>query len=396
MRLFGTGAGEGCEVSVVNRTLFEDYRSHHAALRGLMREDRSTDGMVDYNAHSAMQKQSVKSHANFIKELSEAINASGSEIRIVDYGCGPGASSVDTVRPAIEKLISRFPNLPITVCHADLPGNDWNALSSNVFGPDGYSGLSDNLRVETCIGSFYASMSAENSVDLGTCFTASHWLSCEPRINAPGTIWFADLVDDARCKMAAVAKDDWVRFLTCRSAELKPGGVMFISTLGAIPDPSEINGICSSARYFYRAIQTVAQSMVDDDLLDQVALDHFVFPFWFLTAEEARSAIEESEVLSKRLSIEKVEVVPAEVNRADIFAAMIEDPLNYGAQYSAYLRGFGESSLLKYLFEPSAKKGASARKLADIFFERFAVLHTNSPGAYAAETWYLNVQVRRV
>lgn len=359
-----------------------------------MRERRSTDGMVDYNANSAMQKQSVQSHAHLIRDLANNIEVDDSEIRIVDYGCGPGLSSVNTVRPAIEALLSRHPDIPVSICHADVPGNDWNALSSIVFGPEGYAGLSNNIRVETCIGSFFTPMSGAKSVDLGTCFTASHWLSREPQVSAPGTIWFADLTGDARHKMAALAQADWKQFLVCRYAELKPGARLFISTLGAIPDPHEVNGICSSARHFYRAIQIVAQSMVDDGLIDQATLDQFVMPLWFMTAEEARAGVELSDVLARAFEIEKIEVVPAEVNHADIFVDELDDPESYGAHYARYLRGFGESSLLKYLFEPSEGSEHTAQRLAEIFFDRYADIQSDSPGKYAFETWYLNVQLR--
>ncbi|MEM8732431.1 MAG: hypothetical protein AAGF79_21180, partial [Pseudomonadota bacterium] len=359
------------------------------------RLDRSTDGMVNYNANSAMQQQSIVTHANAIRALAERIEPSGDDIRIVDLGCGPGTSTLLAMRPAVETLIARFPQATIHVGHADVPTNDWNALSAIIFGPDGYATMSDKLRVEAYLGSFYATMPPVGSVDIAMCFAASHWLSRDPGFVAPGTIFFADLQGDKRQKMDALAQADWTQFLNSRAGELRPGGLLYVSTLGAIPDPDEINGVCSSARYLYRAIQVVAQSMADDGLIDQDALDRFIFPLWFLTAEEARRAIEASPTLSEAFEIETIEVVPAELTQSDLFIGLRDDPKAYGEAYSGYVRGFGESSLLKYLFNDAAHETHSARDLVDIFFERYARLNEENVGTYKFETWYLNVQLRR-
>lgn len=358
--------------------------------------DQSTDGMVDYNENSEMQKQSVLYHSDMIRDLASRLTTSGSEIRIVDYGCGPGLSSVNTVRPAIETLIERFPDIPLHICHSDLPGNDWNALSTVVFGPDGYRMLSDSLRVETYIGSFFHQVAAKNSVDIATCFTASHWLSRYLKLEAPGTVCFNRLKGEARAKMAALAKSDWTQFLTHRAAELKSGGALLVSTIGAIPHQQAPHGVWISGHRLYDAIQQVAQEMVNDRLLDQSALDHFIMPFWFMTEKEARCVIEESEHLSKSFLIERLEVVPAKVNQSDIFGHLINDPENYGQHYARYLRGWGESSLLKFLFEPAAQSGkATSRYLLETFFDRFAAFYSENTARYAFDIWYLDVQLRK-
>jgi hypothetical protein len=60
-----------------------------------------------------------------------------------------------------------------------------------------------------------------------------------------------------------------------------------VSTLGSVPDASETNGVRTSARRLYRAIFDVADQMVTDGLREASALDNFLFPLWFPTAEEA-------------------------------------------------------------------------------------------------------------
>ena len=185
---------------------------------------KSTEGMVDYDKHSAAQQQLVKVHAGLIRILTERLGFVSPELKIVDYGCGPGTSAIDAVRPAIEAYRMRFPKGPISVCHADQPGNDWNSLFELVSGPSGYLDGAEGVRTAAAIGTFYDQMVAQDSVALGTCFVASQWLSHAVRLHSPGTVWFAGLKGKARTEMAAFAQRDWIRFLRCRAMELRQGG----------------------------------------------------------------------------------------------------------------------------------------------------------------------------
>lgn len=356
---------------------------------------RSTEGMVDYGKYSAMQQRLVLYHAERIGELVRRLVSVESEFKIVDYGCGPGPSAIRAVAPAIEAYRARFPRAAISVCHADQPGNDWNGLFALATGSSGYRKPDDAVRMEAAIGSFYDQMVAAGSVALGTCFAASHWLSHAVRLDAPGTVWFADLRGPARTALAAQARRDWVRFLECRALELRRGGYLLVSTLGAVPDDSEINGTAASGRGIYRALQIVAQNMADDGLLDQAALDSFVFGLWFMTASEAREPLETEPDLLNTFEIEDIWVEPAAINPSDVYADDIHNPSAYAKLYAGYARGFGDSTLRTQLFNPSAKSATDADRLADDYYRRLEALYRESPGKYAGEIWYLTVLLRR-
>lgn len=356
---------------------------------------KSTKGMVDYDRNSAAQQRMVRLHAEHIRGLVERLGHVRPELKIVDYGCGPGTSAIDAVKPAIEAYRARFPEAPIAVCHADQPGNDWNALFALATGPSGYLEGRKAKRTEAAIGSFYDQMVTEGSVALGTSFAASHWFSHAVRLHAPGTIWFADLTGKARGEMAALAKQDWTRFLRCRAAELRPGGFLFVSTLGAVADDSEVNGAAVSGRGIYRAIQQVAQEMAGQGLLDREVLDGFVFGLWFMTEREARAPLESDPALAAAFEIEDVRVEPTPVNQADIFADSIGNPAEYARLYAGYTRAFGDSTLRSQLFEPSADSAADADRLAEEFYSKLETLYRTSAGKYACEIWHLTVVLRR-
>jgi len=217
--------------------------------------------MVDYDRNSPVQQALVSRHADRIRRLVASLGEVRPELKIVDYGCGPGHSAIEAVRPAIEGYRARFPKSPIAVCHADQPGNDWNALFALAAGPEGYGKGDEGLRTEAAVGSFYDQMVGEGSVDFATCFMATQWSSRALRLHAPDTVWFADLEGEARAEMARLARADWVRFLSCRASELRRGGYLLVSTLGAVPDAGEANGAAVSGRGIYRAMSLVAKDM---------------------------------------------------------------------------------------------------------------------------------------
>jgi hypothetical protein len=314
---------------------------------------------------------------------------------MVDYGCGPGHSAIDTVRPVIEAHRRLDPRGPMVIRHADQAGNDWNALFALAFGPDGYQHSGPGVRTEAAVGSFYTHLAAPGSVALGTCFAASHWLSRAISPYSPGTAWFADLTGDARAEMAALARADWTQFLRCRAQELRPGGFAIVSTLGSVPDPGEQNGIRASARKLYRAIYHVAHQMVDDGCLEASALDHFVFPLWFPTTEEAREPIDREPDLAKAFEVVEASIAPAGQHSQDVYEDELGDPATYARLYAGYVRGFGESSLRLHLFRHSAQDETEINFLTEEFFRRFTKHYQDEVGQHASETLMMTLVIRR-
>jgi SAM-dependent methyltransferase len=357
--------------------------------------EKSTEGMVDYDRNSALQQSIVRFNAGRIRGLVDRLGHVEPEMKIVDYGCGPGRSTIEAVRPAVEAYRARFPDAPLSVCHADQPGNDWNALFELAAGPAGYREGMKAIRTQAAVGSFYDQLVADGSVSLGMSFAASHWLSHAVHLHAPGTVWFADLKGQARADMAALAQRDWTRFLRCRASELRPGGFLLVSTLGAVADDGEINGAAASGRGIYRALQRVAQEMADDGSIDREILDSFVFGLWFLTESQARAPLDSDPILAKAFEIETVRVEPAPINPSDIFVDSIGDPAAYAKHYVGYTRAFADSSLRTQLFEPCTDSAADADRLAQEFYRRLDELYRTSAGKYACEIWHLTVVLRR-
>jgi hypothetical protein len=79
----------------------------------------STEHMVDYDRHSQMQDQLVRSNAERLRDLVDQIGPVAPDFVMVDYGCGPGHSAIDTVRPVIEAYRRLDPRGSIVIRHAD-------------------------------------------------------------------------------------------------------------------------------------------------------------------------------------------------------------------------------------------------------------------------------------
>jgi hypothetical protein len=384
---------ENC--SSAGRSLNTDSHGAQALQRNPQEKVASTEHMVDYDRNSYMQDQMVRSRAEWLRAAVARIGPVMPEFTVMDYGCGPGHSALDAVVPAIEAYRQIDPRGTIVIRHSDQAGNDWGALMALVFGPDGYQRNSSGIRTELVAGSFYTPLASPRSVALGVCFAASHWLSRALSPYSPGTAWFADLEGKARAEFAALARADWTQFLRCRAEELRPGGMLIMSTLGSVPDAGEINGIRSSARRLYRAIFQVASQMVADDLLEASALDHFVFPLWFPTVEEACAPISEELDLKESFEIIDATVRPAPVHPNDVYEDSLSDPARYARLYAGYIRGFGESSLRLHLFDPSAKNEAEVDKMTEEFFKRLTRYYQAEPGLHASETMVITCVLRR-
>ena len=110
----------------------------------------STEHMVDYDRNSYMQDQMVRSRAEWLREAVKRIGPVAPEFTVADYGCGPGHSALDAVAPVIEAYRRIDPEGPMVIRHSDQAGNDWNALLTLVFCPDGYQRNASGIRTKSC------------------------------------------------------------------------------------------------------------------------------------------------------------------------------------------------------------------------------------------------------
>ncbi len=352
-----------------------------------------TEGMIDYAGNSLPQKHSIQSRADDVREMADKVVATSAEIHISDYGCGTGSNAILSVKPAIESVAERYPDHSIFVHHVDQVENDWNTLFEFAARQEGYVNLSPHIRPIASVGSFFSMVTPASTIDVGVSFGASHWLSVQPEISSNGTLWFADAQGTARLELKRQAQKDWEKFLTLRLNELRSGGRLMVSTLGAIPDEDEINETCCSGRHTYRAMYRVAESMVNDGLIPEQALSRFVMPIWFMSKAEALEPFQRNAELAEGFSVERAEVAPAQQNPKDIFADQIGDPEQYAASYKGFVRAFTESTFRQFLFRDESAQAEST--LLNEFYDRFETYIKEGRGEHAFEIWLLTIELRK-
>ncbi len=147
-----------------------------------------------------------------------------------DMGTADAGTSLSMVTKAIETVNQRAPGTEVRIFYSDQPGNDFNALITNVhgLGPfDSYLDHHQNVYPFASGTTFYKQIVPSNSLDIGFSATAMHWMSSKvcnisnhvQAIGAQG----AQL--DAFRKQA---HRDWRQILLHRAAELKPGGKLVL------------------------------------------------------------------------------------------------------------------------------------------------------------------------
>lgn len=337
-------------------------------------EGKATRGMIGggfYDTHSTSQLKSNRSYLPHVRKLVDEIGVRTPEFGVIDFGCGPGHSALESVGTALRAYRELTPDGPVSITHMDQAGNDWSALFGLVTGPEGYAGEDPNLRVGAAVGSFYEKpMAAPGSIDLAMSFNALHWASGEIRAPSPGTCFAHDLPSPAREELAAFAEADWTRFLRYRASEMRSGGGLLLVCLGALPDPEDPNGRVPAFRWLLRQLGELLEEMAADHGLDRDVVDGFVFPFYMRTAEEARRPFEENPVLRDAFEIAELRIEPAAIHFAQGFAHLAHDPEAQAEAMAQACRAFAAPSLRDGVFARATRDPFEAEALTDELFVR--------------------------
>jgi SAM dependent carboxyl methyltransferase len=338
----------------------------------------ATGGMADdYDAHSEYQRAVADAGTDRIRSCVAAVSVAADEPFVVaDFGCSTGANSMAAVSTAIDAVRARHADQAVVALHNDLPTNDWNQLFANVTG----ARTGRVLHLASAV-SFFEPATPTGSVHLGMSFSAAHWLREPPTVVVPEGFYFSEATGAARAALATQAEDDWTTFLIARAADVHAGGRLLVQMVG-----TDASGNVT-ARRLLQAMADVAAGMAEEGLVGHDAVDHYVLPVYARTVDEARAPLGRAAVGFSEVECRTDPVANPYFTRWQADG----DAGRYATAYTAFVRGFTESSLRDHLFDGVEDP---ERALAD-FFGRLSVRFRDDPERDRFDDWTLTVVLAR-
>ncbi|XP_046379048.1 farnesoic acid carboxyl-O-methyltransferase-like [Haliotis rufescens] len=153
---------------------------------------------------------------------------------IGDYGTADGAASMRLLGKLIESLREHHGHdVQFQVIYEDQEINDFNSLFRRLSGlipkPPSYLQDLENVFALASGTHFYKQCVPADSMHIILCMAAVHWLSGKPPVNKDFIYCFPETEADVRQSFEKQASEDWEKFLTIRSRELKKGGLLVVS-----------------------------------------------------------------------------------------------------------------------------------------------------------------------
>ena len=185
-----------------------------------------------YNRNSGLQHANLQSAVPLLEAAARDLGGDGL-VTIADYGASEGRNSLAPMATAIDRLREATPDRAVQIVHTDLPSNDFASLFT-LLDTDPASYLAGRTGVfAAAVGrSYFDAILPPGSVDLGWSSNALHWMSRNPVDVADHGWAILSPSAEAHAAVDAVLADDWLRFLTARSIELRPGGRLVCQFMG--------------------------------------------------------------------------------------------------------------------------------------------------------------------
>ncbi|KAL1803387.1 hypothetical protein ACET3Z_032034 [Daucus carota] len=315
------------------------------------------DGPNSYTQNSKIQEESFDVTKSLligcIRDHLD-IQKSCKVFRIADLGCSVGPNTFSCVNTIIQevklKFATQFPGFTspeFQVFFNDTFCNDFNTL---------FNALPlDRLYMAAGVpGSFYGQLFPKGSMNFMHSSFSCHWISQVPKevLRKDSRAWNKGRISYVRssCEVkqafAAQFMSDFEAFIGARSAELAPGGLIFIS----IPCKSNLSEL--SILESTDILGDAFTDMVKEGLVEEELLDSFNLPLYIPTPSEVIKLVSGDE----HLNILKVEESFLEVKMSSAEDIIFESSHLRAVMEGIINKHFGPDILMDDLFHRYCNK----------------------------------------
>ncbi|KAF3160152.1 hypothetical protein TWF788_003388 [Orbilia oligospora] len=212
----------------------------------------------------------------------------GANVTIADYGCSQGSNSLIMMQYALDHLP---PSSTASLIFEDLPSNEFSSLIKLL--PQLYDS-NPTLKIYPSLipKSFYESVVAPGTVDVGFTSCTIHWLKRLPAPKPSGetVLEYYQKRPDAN---APAAKEDLREFLAFRGHEIKRGGYLIIGCLGACTKEELASQYKDATAIRHRVIFRAAEKLANEGKIPQKAMEKIYIPMHDRTEDDFLSGIAE-------------------------------------------------------------------------------------------------------
>ncbi|KAK3143438.1 hypothetical protein QOZ80_4AG0300310 [Eleusine coracana subsp. coracana] len=309
-------------------------------------------GETSYINNSQVQSRIIQVVVHVLKETLDRIRFPREHpetlLTAADLGCSCGQNTVfvaDVIVGHMTELYaassssssSNTTTPELCFYFSDLPSNDFNTLFHLL--PDTSSSGNGKYFRAGVPGSFYDRLFPARFIHAFTSTFSVHWLSQVPSqvldkgsvAYNKGKVFVHGASEATGAAYERQFRSDLARFLRCRAAELKPGGVVFLLCLGrpAAAGPTDQGRV----RLLYGTLfEDSWADLVGEGLVEREKMDSFNVPLYAPTLDEFREVVE----ADGAFEINRLEMVmgsPPVVDRPD-------DPADVGRTVAKNVRSF--------------------------------------------------------
>ncbi|XP_067656489.1 uncharacterized protein [Haliotis asinina] len=212
---------------------------------------------------------------------------------IGDYGTADGATSMTFMTDLLKTLRDHHgPGTEFRVIHEDQELNDFNSLFRRLAGiipdPPSYLEYLPNVYAHASSVHFHTQCVPSNSMHFIMSVAAAQWLPKSPTVYKDSLYIYPDSSDAEKKALMKAGGEAWETFLTMRSKELIPGGLLFVAVCCEYTDASTGEPTYTSKSFLLLATRVWREFRDSGKILEEEFINTN-FPIYLQTRKQLTS-----------------------------------------------------------------------------------------------------------